>query len=218
MVLKCLENVDHEARFRDLYRHHPGRRLVRPLLSFIRRDDVVKWRAVGALGALTAELAGTDLESAREVVRQLIWSTTEESGNIPWGAPESLGEILARSERLAEEYADMLISLMREEGNFLEHEPLQRGVLWGLARVAQVRPELLREMGALVPLGKYLDSVDGAVRGLAIRAIGLLQANRYRTKVSEGLHDSAEVNVYLDGEPAILEVSDLAREALARLE
>jgi hypothetical protein len=174
VVLECLEHEDHEARFEDLLRRHPGRRLVRPLLSFIRRDDRIKWRAVGALGALTARLAFIDLESARDVVRQLIWSTTEESGNIPWGAPESLGEILARSEKLAEEFIDMLISLMREEGNFLEHEPLQRGVLWGVGRVAQVRPDLLREKGAVEPLGKYLDSVDGTVRDLAHEALARL--------------------------------------------
>ena len=218
MVLECLENADHEARFRDLYRCHPGRRLFRPLLSFIRRDDGIKWRAVGALGVLTSELAGTDRESAREVVRQLIWSTTEESGNIPWGVPEALGEILARHEGLAEEYSDMLLSLMREEGNFLEHEPLQRGVLWGLGRLAQVRPELLGEKGAVEHLGKYLHSGDDAVRGLAVRAVGLLGAHRYRPVVVDHMNDPAEVEVYLDGEPAILKVSDLAREALARLD
>lgn len=95
------------------------------------------------MGAFVANLADEDIESARVIVRRLMWQLNDESGGIGWGAPEVMGEILARHEGLAGEYANILTSHIKEDGNSLEHEPLQRDALWGVARLAQVRPDLV---------------------------------------------------------------------------
>jgi len=92
-----------------------------------------------------ATLADADMEAARVVMRRMIWQLNEESGGIGWGMPEAMGETMARHEGLAQEYAHMLVSYIQEDGNFLEHVPLQRGVLWGLGRLAQARPWLVEE-------------------------------------------------------------------------
>ena len=198
-------------------RQLPGRRFVNPLRSALCSDEEAKWPAVTLLGLLTAELAERNLESARVVMRTLAWNLTEESGGIAWGTPESMAEIMACHETLADEYAALLVSYLREDGNFLEHEPLQRGVVWGIGRVAQVRPELLREHDADRHMLPYLESDDATVRGRAAWALGLLGTSEAGTKLEVLLDDREEVQIYLDRELVRSSVGDLASQALGRI-
>jgi len=171
-ILELLKSVNFEQALKELCRL-PARRVVNPLFSFLyNRDEEIKWRAVTAMGSVVAKLAAQDLESARVVVRRLMWNLNDESGGIGWGSPEALGEILASSETLAEEYARILISYARPDGNYQEHELMQRGVLWGIARLARVRPELVKDAAPYIKL--YLKSQDACIRGLATRIMELL--------------------------------------------
>ena len=90
-------------------------------------DELVKWRAVTAIGSIVTLLAKKDIEAARVIMRRLMWSLNDESGGIGWGAPEAMSEIMAQSNKIAEEYNSILISYLNEQGNFLEYEPLQKG-------------------------------------------------------------------------------------------
>jgi len=58
------------------------------------------------------------MESARVIMRRLMWSLNDESGGIGWGAPEAMGEIMARHEQLTKEYSAILGSYIREDGKF----------------------------------------------------------------------------------------------------
>jgi len=106
-----------------------------------------------------------------------------------------------------------LISYIREDGNFLEYEPLQRGALWALGRVAQSRSDLVQE--ALPHLLPYLASADASVRGLATWAAGLLAAEGARPPLEALLEDKAEISLYLDRKLVRRSVGSLAKEALA---
>jgi hypothetical protein len=195
-------------------RRLPGRRFVNPLRSALCSDERAKWSAVTLLGLLTAELADRNLESARVVMRTLIWNLTEECGGIAWGVPESMAEIMACHETLAEEYAPILVSYTREDGNFLEYEPLQRGVMWGIGRLAEVRPELLRANDAGRCLLPYLESDDGTVRGLAAWALGLIGTREAGAKLETLLGDREKLRIYLDRELVRISVGELASQAL----
>jgi hypothetical protein len=46
------------------------------------------------MGEVMAHLADKDMESARVIMRRLMWSLNDESGGIGWGAPEAMGEIV----------------------------------------------------------------------------------------------------------------------------
>jgi hypothetical protein len=82
----------------------PARQAVNPLFSFFyNTNEWIRWRAVTAMGALVFSLAEQDMESARVVMRRLMWNLNDESGGIGWGSPEAMGEIMARHSRLAEE-------------------------------------------------------------------------------------------------------------------
>jgi hypothetical protein len=112
------------------------------------------------------------MEAARVMIRRLMWNLNDESGGIGWGSPEAMGEILARHHGLAREYAHILISYIREDGNYLENEVLQAGVLWAIGRVGEVHPDLLRD--AVPHLLRHLNSPDATHRVLAARAVSLL--------------------------------------------
>ena len=201
----------------DELRQLPGRRFVHPLLSALCAHEEVRWHAVTAMGALVAELASRDLESARVVMRTLMWNLTEECGGIAWGVPESMGEIMAHNETLAREYVQILVSYMREDGNFLEFGPLQRGLIWGIGRLAQVERELLVAHRADRYLLPYLESDDGAVRGLAAWALGLLRTREAEAKLEALVGDHEEVRLYLDREIVTSSVGDLAFQALGEI-
>jgi hypothetical protein len=144
-----------------------------------------------------------------------MWNLNDESGGIGWGSPEAMGEILACHEALAKEYHQILISYAREDGNFQEHELMQRGVLWGIGRLSQVRDDLMKD--AAPYLMPYLKSPDATVRGLAVWIMGLLGAGEARPGLEHLAEDEAGLQIYIDRRLIKLRVKDLAVEALERL-
>ncbi len=195
----------------------PPRKVVNPLFSFLyHSDQKIRWGAVEAMGLIVARLADEDLESARVVMRRLMWNLNDESGGIGWGSPEALGAIMACHANLAEEYAHILMSYTRKDGNYLEHDILQRGLLWGIGRLAEVRPRLLADTERyLLP---YLRSPDAAVRGLAARVAGILGIASARPALFDLTRDQSQVVTYMQGKVFHLRVADLAKEALERLD
>ena len=177
-----LLKADDFAGVLETFRSCPARRVINPLFSCLcSTEPEIKWRAITALGVVVANLAQDDMESARVVMRRMIWNLNDESGGIGWGVPETMGEVMARHEGLAREYVNILVSYIREDGNFLEYEPLQQGVLWGLGRLAQTSPELLQDAGA--HLHPFLSSEDATLRGLAAWILGLLGGPQHESEL-----------------------------------
>ena len=103
------------------------------------------------MGEVVSRMAKSNLESARTVMRRLLWSLNEESGWIGWGSAEALGEIMARNETLAQEYHNLLISFVREgNNNYLLYDKLRDEVVLGLRRLSQVHPKLVQEVQHLL--------------------------------------------------------------------
>lgn len=187
----------------------PPRQAVNPLFSFFyHHDEMVRWRAIVAMGTVVARLAREDMESARVVMRRLMWNLNDESGGIGWGSPEAMGEILTRSAILADEFAHILVSYIREDMNYLEHEGLQRGVLWGLARLAGVRPELLHHVG--VYLKPFLLAPDPILRGLAAKTAVAISDKAMKNSLARLLIDHTPVRVFVADQMVETTVADLA--------
>ena len=214
-VLRLLKSPDFDQSLKELIRI-PGRRVVNPLFSFLfNSDEQVRWRAITAMGSVVSNLAEEDMESARVIMRRLMWNLNDESGGIGWGSPEAMGAILASNEALAKEYARILISYARADGNFQEHELVQRGVLWAIGRLSQVRPDLTK--GAAPYLIPYLKSRDAGVRGLAAWVLGLLGVKEARSSLERLTDDEAQVQVFLEHKLVEGSVKELAEEALASM-
>jgi len=214
-VLEILKSDDLDRVLDELYRL-PSRQVINSLFPLLcSNDEQIKWRAVTAMGAVVANLADEDIESARVIIRRLMWSLNDESGGIGWGAPEAIGEILACHGGLAREYVNILTSYIKEDGNFLEHEPLQKGAMWGVARLAQVRPHLVQDArGYLI---QRLGSSEATVKGLAALTLGLVGAEEARLQLEDLSRDDTEVHLYLDRKMAVRRVSELAEQALAAM-
>ncbi len=120
----------------------PARKVINLLISSLYCiDGRTEHRAAVAIGIVTAKLADHDIESARIIMRRLMWSLNDESGGIGWGAPEAMAEIMARNRKLFDEYYKILISYSEPGKNYLEHEELQKSVRRGLKKLALHTPQ-----------------------------------------------------------------------------
>jgi HEAT repeat protein len=194
----------------------PARQVINPLLSFLLNPTPkIRWASITALGAVVANLATLDLESARVIMRRLMWQLNDESGGIGWGCPETMGEVMACHDGLAQEYAHVLVSYVMEKGNFLEYEPLRQGAVWGIGRIAQVKPDLVKD--ATYHLMPFIESPNPTLRGLTVWALGMLGAHEACSRIEVLLDDDAEIEIYLDRKLDSHRVKDLAHQALVSI-
>jgi hypothetical protein len=148
-VADLLAALDSEERLQPILALDPHAATGPLFAALLHPDQLTRWRAVTALGAVTAALADRSMEDARTVMRRYMWHMNEESGNIGWGIPEAMGETLARSASLAKEYGRILCSYVHDfegiaDSTWIDHPPLRAGAYWGIARLAQTRPEIAR--------------------------------------------------------------------------
>jgi HEAT repeat protein len=217
-LIRILEEEDFERHLPSLS-DMPFSQLFRSLLSALcSREEKIKWRAVTTLGHWVARMADEDMEAGRNAFRRLLWMLNEESGGIGWGVPEAMGDILARHEELAKEYAPILVSYARPNGNFLEYEPLQAGLAWAFGRLAEDSPERLQTLDAHRYLLPYLRSPNAGVRGMAAWALGRLGAKKDLGSLRALRGDEAPCLLYEKGRLTPRTVQDLAQEAIARIE
>lgn len=173
-VRELLSSEDFEQVLSELRKISP-RKAINPIISiFYDSDPELRQKAINAFGQVVADLANKDMEAARVVMRRLMWTLNDESGGIGWGAPEAMAEAMACHPCLAEEYVRILLSYIREDGNFLEYEPLRRGALWGIGRLAQIYPEMLIELNAAKYIRLYLEDDDESSRKLSAWALKML--------------------------------------------
>lgn len=157
-----------------------GMENVGPLFSFLLLGPQTMHRAAVALGQVTARLAVSQPEAARNIIRRLMWHLNEESGNIGWGIPEAFGEILAASAPLAKDFHKILLTYIIDLGhddNFCDHDVLRRSCYWAIGRLAQARPDLC--LTARPWLRKGLADQDVVCRGMAAWALAQLPAGPY---------------------------------------
>ncbi len=119
---------------------------------------------------------------------------------------------MARHCRLAKEFAAILVSYLNPDGNFLEHEGLQQGVLWGIGRLAHERPSLVAAAAPLLP--PFFSSPVPALRGLAAWAAGPIRPPELSRRIEAMCSDNERLYLFLDGRLVHCSVGDLATRAL----
>jgi hypothetical protein len=125
-----------------------------------------------------------------------------------------MGDIMARHGGLAAEYARLLVSYVDKKGNFLEHEMLQRGVLWGLGRLAHARPALIKHaVPLLIP---FMRSKDPYHRGLAAWAVGGLAPEKALRDLDRLFTDDTTINIFLNNHLLERSVAEIAKEGSCR--
>jgi hypothetical protein len=159
-LYEILNSNTWESFSEEIYSYAP-RQVINPLISFFCNKDIkIKQRAIITIGKVVQLLADENMESARIVMRRLMWSLNDESGGIGWGAPEAMAEIMCLNAQLAKEYSSILISYANPHGNYLEHVELQKEVLRGLARIGKVRPLLVKDAIPYLEKNNLSDNAD----------------------------------------------------------
>nr|WP_319493704.1 DVU0298 family protein [uncultured Desulfobacter sp.] len=187
----------------------PDAQLTGHLFSyFYNTDELIKFRSVTAMGELAARIADKGLENARVIMRRLMWNLNDESGGIGWGSPEAMGEILSKSPALAREFKSILFSYLDHRGNHIEHEMLQRGVLWGIGTYLGSAPNDLTDV-TREQLQEYLYSKDPVKCGYAIRALSNAHAFECMVLPDSIQADTTTVDIYTRWNFAPARISDM---------
>ncbi len=151
--------------------------------AFLHPKEEVRWKAIAGFGYVVSQIAEKDMEKARIIIRRLIWMLNEESGGMAWGVPEGFAEALYHHKKLKDEYLSIFISYIwdtedtqkHKADNYLEFPPAQRGVIWGLGRLAQKYREELLEKKVHFHIYKHLlKSSDLAVKFLSLWSLNNL--------------------------------------------
>ncbi len=152
-----------------------GQAATGPLMGSLALDQPLRLRAAVALGRTTALLHYISPEQARDVMRRLNWRMSEESGNLGWGVPEAVGEVLSQCPPLAKDFYRIFFSTILDLGfddNYVDNDQLRRSCYFAIGRFLRAAPERGPEVRPL--LRKGLEDADGVCRGMAAWALGVL--------------------------------------------
>lgn len=165
------------------------------------------WRAIEATGIAAEVVAKTNLETVRNLIRHNFWMMNDESGNVGWYAPETIGEILYHVPTLISEYAPQLPS-------FFVEEPFERGAYWAVARLASTHPSEFDDIAD--KLARSTRLADPAIRYRALLALSFIDANRAKECATEMAGDEEVTREYdlTTGGFIDVKVSDLAASVL----
>ncbi|MBC2744987.1 MAG: HEAT repeat domain-containing protein, partial [Desulfosarcina sp.] len=126
---------------------------------------------------------------------------------------EAMGEITAGHAGLADEFACIVVSYINPDGNFLEHEMLQRGSLWAVGRLSHARPALAAPAAAFLP--GFFSSPDPFLRGTAAWAAGPIVNDALAPLLKALQPDDAPLRLYRQRQITETTVGSLAKAALA---
>jgi len=182
-VWEILEKEDINSVLSSLYQL-PHTKIVSHLIAaFLHPKEEIRWKAIIGFGYIVSQIAKKDMEKARIIIRRLIWMLNEESGGMAWGVPEGFAEALYNHTGLKNEYLSIFVSYIWDPGdaqkykadNYLEFPPAQRGVIWGLGRLAQKYRNELLEKEVHHHIYKHLiNSSDLAVKFLSLWSLNNL--------------------------------------------
>ncbi|MEJ5377012.1 MAG: DVU0298 family protein [bacterium] len=184
-LLEALKSQDWPSSLENLEKDASRGLVSQAVAALSNPEPMLRWRAVEAVGFLVSKLMREDKESARDVIRRLLWSLNEESGSIGWGAPEALAEILAREKGLAQEFLPIFVSFLKTDDLMRMPEGIARGFLWGVFRLGELYQDELGKPDVLDSIKAFLASADSSTRGMAVLALKKFQSS----KSLEGAHN-----------------------------
>lgn len=184
-------------------------RLVRELQRLLcSSDELLRFRAADILGKAAAVITSHEPEVIARLLQGLV-SSVSDPGAAAWGAVDAAGEIIASTPATFAGYIPALYQL-------LAHPSLRPRAMRALARIARVRPDLLRRY--TLHFLPFLQDADPETRGYAACLLESLQAGAAREALQALLDDNHPVTLYHNGVIEKKTVGQLAAAALAKIE
>ncbi len=172
------------------------------------KDSVISWRAMEAIGLITARISGTDPDLVKSTAGRFMWMMRDESGGICWSAPEILGEIVRNNPVLCADIATIIVS-------FYEEIMFTAGVMRAAGRMGKTHTEMVDYAGPII--FSCLKSQDRSVRGYSAWAAGELGVALAVDGLENLMGDRDSVSFYENGELINTTVGDLAEAALEKI-
>jgi HEAT repeat protein len=172
-------------------------------------DEQQRYRIARVIGQVTSRVASREPGQVAELVHRL-FEACSDSAATPWGMVETLGEVIAGR-------PDIFGAFTRHLLNYMGDSSTQSQVIWALSKIARVRPDLIRET-PFYNLFHFMSHPDPAMRGQVARLLGRIKATEVASQLAALTDDMAELSIWEDAECVQYTVSDLAREAVARIQ
>lgn len=178
--------------------------------SLYEPDENLRWAAIEATARLMQSRwqAGQE-EKVRDYIRRLIWSLTDESGEMGWSAPETIAMTISLIPELLEPYGSMM--LVRA----LEEPPLVNGALWGIGRLGKTirgQVEILKELAL-----ETFQSGDPQTLGVAAWAMGEAGLPAALPYIKKLVNRSELARVYIEGRLHEKSLGQWAEEAIGKI-
>ncbi|MFH2203428.1 MAG: DVU0298 family protein [Elusimicrobiota bacterium] len=187
-------------------------KLRRRIVSLLNSPDPdTKWRAALAMGIAAAEgvLPAAKVE---QHVQRFLWAMNDESGAVPFGVPEALGELLAARPEFQRRILPILVSYLVSE-EIYQTGSILAGAIWALGRVGLESEDGRKR--ALPGLRAALGSAAPEVRGAALWTLKRLGLGaEVGPEILPLREDKAVIRLLVDGEIMSCELGQLAREAV----
>ena len=170
-------------------------------------DTLLRWRAADVLGRVSALIASYDPGTISKLLQRLFTAITDTAAS-SWGSLDAIGEIISNSPETFAGYTPQLYP-------FAGDRALLPEVLRALGNIGGKRPDLMRKRAFhFVPL---LQDPEPEIRGYAAILLGNLGADEAKDDLTRLEEDSADLEVYRNGQLEKQTVGQLASEALAKL-
>lgn len=207
---KEIKRLLKESRYNELNDLFPNKRKLITLLisSTYDRTDVVAWRAMEAIGLISAKMSVDNPDFVRDLVNRLLWMIRDESGGIGWSCPEILSEIVKNNPELCKDIATVVAS-------FHDEPPLTPGVMLAIGRIGPIHTYFYDFAAPIVT--SYLDDPDPAIHAYAAYAAGELGIQNVTDKLEELGNDTSTVPFYEGGLLKEMTAGKIADTALAKV-
>jgi len=173
-------------------------------------DEDVRWPAIEAVARCMQEWwqEGHE-ERVREYMRRLLWSVTDESGEIGWSAPQTIAKIIVFIPQLLEPYGSMMIS------SALGEPFLAESGLWGIGCLGGLAKEAVESFQDMV-LGVF-KSDDPQTLGVAAWAMGEVSFSPALPALRLLQNRIESVRVYIGGHFQEKPLGQWAEDAISRI-
>jgi hypothetical protein len=182
----------------------------RKVLRFLQRllyepTPGARYRIAWIIGQVCGRIATREPGPVADLLHRLFEASADSAAS-SWGMVESIGAIIAARPDIYGAFTRHLFAYMGDPGT-------REGVLWGLGEIAAAKPDLIRKTTPFYSLFPVLNHPDPALRGLALRLMGRIQAKEAELQIMGLQFDTTLITIYEQGLPVETTVAALSAEA-----
>jgi len=170
-------------------------------------DEQLRWQTIELIATVSYHVVEQQLDTINKLLYRLLYSARDSAASA-WGALEASGAIISANPAFFGDYSQSLLL-------FLQCKNLWKEVTWAIGRIATRDPALVRR--AYPALCSFLGESDPVLRGHAAWALGELKIPDAKKELEKLGTDDHLLSIYKDGALQETSVSELAKEAIEKL-